>query len=64
MAVELRINEVIKEQKMMQKDLATKLGVSKVTVSYWCNNQTVPSLETLGEIAKILNVKIADLIIE
>ena len=60
----LRISEVLKDKKMLQKDLAEKLGVSKVTVSYWCNNQSMPSLETLGTIAKILKVKIADLIKE
>ncbi len=31
----LRISEVLKDKKMLQKDLAEKLGVSKVTVSYW-----------------------------
>jgi transcriptional regulator with XRE-family HTH domain len=49
---------------MHQKDLAIQIGVSKVTVSYWCSNQTMPSVETLGVIAKILKVKIADLIKE
>ena len=64
MSVELRIKEIIKEKKMHQKDLAIQIGVSKVTVSYWCSNQTMPSVETLGLIAKTLKVKIADLIIE
>lgn len=64
MAVVLRLNEVLKERGLLQKELAEKLGVSKVTVNYWCNNQTTPSLETLGQIAKILNVKISDLITE
>jgi putative transcriptional regulator len=64
MAVELRLKEVIKEKKMHQKDLAIQIGVSKVTVSYWCSNHTMPSIETLGLIAKTLKVKIADLIIE
>jgi transcriptional regulator with XRE-family HTH domain len=64
MSVELRIKEVIKEKKMHQKDLALQIGVSKVTVSYWCSNHTMPSIETLGLIAKTLKVKIADLIIE
>lgn len=64
MSIELRINEVIKEKKVMQKDLAAKLGVSKVTVNYWCNNQTTPSLDTLSDIAKILKVKVAELIKE
>lgn len=47
---------------MKQQELADRLGVSKVTVSYWCNNQTIPSLETLSQIARILEVKIANLI--
>ncbi len=64
MAVILRIHEVLKERGLLQKDLADKLGVSKVTVNYWCKNQTTPSLETLGQIAKVLNVKISDLINE
>lgn len=64
MPVELRLKEVIKEKKMQQKDLANQIGVSKVTVSYWCSNQTMPCIETLGVIAKTLKVKIADLIIE
>jgi transcriptional regulator with XRE-family HTH domain len=64
MSVELRIKEIIKEKKIHQKDLAQQIGVSKVTVSYWCNNQTLPSIETLGSIAKVLKVRIADLIVE
>lgn len=62
MPVLLKIDEVLRRKNMLQKDLAQKLGVSKVTVSYWCNNQATPSLNTLGEIAGILRVKIADLI--
>jgi putative transcriptional regulator len=64
MAIELRIKEVIKNKKIMQKRLAEELGVSKVTMSYWCNNQSTPSLQTLDQIAKILKVKVADLINE
>ena len=60
----LRIREVLKTKKMKQQELADILGVSKVTVSYWCNNQTKPSLETLNQIAKILKVKISSLIEE
>jgi transcriptional regulator with XRE-family HTH domain len=40
------------------------LGVSKVSVSYWCNNQTNPSIVTLMNIAKLLEVKVGDLLIE
>ncbi len=60
----LRIREVLKQKQMTQQELADQLGVSKVTVSYWCNNQTVPSLETLSQIARLLKVKIANLIKE
>jgi len=64
MAVTLRIHEVLKERGLLQKELAEKLGVSKVTVNYWCKNQTMPSIDTLGEIAKVLKVKVSDLIVE
>ena len=55
---------MLKSKKMKQQELAEILGVSKVTVSYWCNNQTAPSLETLSQIAKVLKVKIGSLIEE
>jgi transcriptional regulator with XRE-family HTH domain len=60
----LRIREVLKQKQMTQQELADQLGVSKVTVSYWCNNQTVPSLETLKKIATLLKVKLTELIKE
>jgi len=58
----LRIKEVLKLKNVKQQQLADQLGVSKVTVSYWCNNQTNPSLVTLKQISIILKVKITDLI--
>jgi transcriptional regulator with XRE-family HTH domain len=58
----LRIKEVLKLKNIKQQQLADQLGVSKVTVSYWCNNQTNPSLDTLKQISIILKVKITDLI--
>jgi transcriptional regulator with XRE-family HTH domain len=58
----LRIKEVLKLKNIKQQQLADQLGVSKVTVSYWCNNQTNPSLYTLKQISVILQVKITDLI--
>jgi len=58
----LRIKEVLKLKNVKQQQLSDQLGVSKVTVSYWCNNQTNPSLVTLKQISIILKVKITDLI--
>ena len=60
----LRIDEVLKEKHIQQKVLANMLGVSKVSVSYWCNNQTNPSIDTLLNIAKVLKVKVSELINE
>ena len=60
----LRLDEVLKEKHIQQKDLAELLGVSKVSVSYWCNNQTNPSIDTLLNIARVLDVKISELINE
>jgi transcriptional regulator with XRE-family HTH domain len=64
MDVQLRIDEVLKLKNMTQVDLAKKINRSKVTVNYWCSNKNLPSLSTLSTIAKVLNVKISDLIIE
>jgi transcriptional regulator with XRE-family HTH domain len=60
----LRIQEVLKIKKIQQKDLAKRLGVTRVTVSTWCNHKSTPSIEKLILIAKELGVKISDLIIE
>lgn len=64
MDVKLKIDEVLKTKNMTQVDLAKKINKSKVTVNYWCMNKNHPSLNTLSEIAKVLKVRIADLISE
>jgi transcriptional regulator with XRE-family HTH domain len=64
MNIELRIDEVLKEKKMSQVELAKKIKKSKVTINYWCSNKNFPSLVTLSEIAKILKVRVSDLIKE
>lgn len=46
-----RIEFELKRKNMSQKDLATKLGVSEVTVSRWLNGERDPSIETLNRIA-------------
>jgi putative transcriptional regulator len=64
MDVKLRLDEVLKTKNMTQVELARKIQKSKITVNYWCSNKNHPSLATLSEIARVLKVKIADLIIE
>lgn len=39
-----------------------KLGKDPSTVSKWCSNITQPTLDTLVNIAKVLDVDIKDLI--
>jgi len=58
-----RLKVVLVEQKRTGKWLAESLGKNEATVSRWCTNESQPSLETLLEIAKTLNVDIRELLI-
>ena len=42
--------------------MAEQLGKDPATVSKWCTNTTQPGLETLLEIAKVLEVDVKDLL--
>ena len=57
-----RLKLVLVEQKKTGKWLAEQLGKDTTTVSKWCTNTSQPSLETLVEIAKILDVDINELV--
>ena len=57
-----RLKLVLVEQKKTGKWLAEQLGKDPSTVSKWCSNITQPTLDTLVNIAKILDVDIKDLI--
>lgn len=58
-----RLKVVLVEQKKTSKWLAEALGKDPATVSKWCTNTSQPSLETLIDIARLLNVDIKDLIV-
>ena len=58
-----RIKVVLTEQGRTNKWLSEKIGKNTTTVSRWCTNDIQPSLETLLEIAEILNVDIKELLI-
>ena len=51
-----RLKVVLVEKKRTSKWLAEQLHKDPATVSKWCTNSAQPSLETLVEIAKVLNV--------
>lgn len=58
-----RIKVVLVEKKKTNKWLADQIGKDQATVSKWCTNTTQPTLETLIEIAKILEVDIRELLV-
>ncbi len=58
-----RIKEVLEEKGIKQIWLAEKLGKSYNMVNAYAKNRQQPRLETLMEIANILDVDIKDLII-
>ena len=57
-----RLKVVLAEQKRTNKWLAEQLGKDPASVSKWCTNASQPSLETLEEIARSLNVDVKDLL--
>lgn len=57
-----RIKVVLVDQNRTQKWLAKQMNVIPTTVSKWCTNFSQPSLETLAEIAKVLDVDIRELL--
>lgn len=59
-----RIKVVLVEKQKTGKWLAEQLGKSNCTVSKWCSNTIQPDLKTFAQIARLLNVKITDLINE
>ncbi len=57
-----KIKLVLVEKKRTNKWLAEQLGKDPATVSKWCTNKSQPGLETLIEIAKLLEVDISELV--
>ena len=63
MRVEInRLKVVLAEKKKTNKWLAEQLGKDQTTVSKWCTNSAQPGLETLVEIARVLDVDVAELL--
>jgi transcriptional regulator with XRE-family HTH domain len=58
-----RIKSVLAEKNKSSKDLARYLGKTESTVSRWCTNEVQPSIETLYEISKFLEVDIRELLV-
>ena len=56
------LKELFKSKGIKQKWLASKLGVSEVTVSNWVKEKSNPSLKHLERLSEILNVPMKELI--
>lgn len=58
-----RIKAALAEKNVTNRQLANDLEVTETTVSRWCTNDMQPSVETLFEIAKILEVDVRELLV-
>lgn len=57
-----RLKVVLVEKKRTSKWLAEQLGKDSSTISKWCTNRAQPGLETLVEIAEVLDVEVGELL--
>jgi transcriptional regulator with XRE-family HTH domain len=58
-----RIKSVLAEKNKTNKDLADALGVTRVSVSNWCTNDSQPPIKMLFEIASVLDVDVRSLLV-
>ena len=57
-----RLKVILVEKEKTGKWLAEQLDIDPSTVSKWCSNKIQPSIETLDEIAILLNVDVRELL--
>lgn len=57
-----RLRVILAEKQKKNRWLAEQLGKSEMTISRWSTNKVQPSLTQLIEIAKLLHVKLDDLV--
>lgn len=58
-----RLKVVLVEKNKTSRWLAAELGKNPSTVSKWCTNVSQPDLQTLKQIAELLDVSMAELLI-
>lgn len=52
-----------KQKKLSQEKLALAIGVSRQTIYLWESNQSVPDIEKVSKICKVLEINVSDLMI-
>lgn len=56
-----KIKTLREKRKMLQQELADKLGVDRTAVTKWESGATAPKTDMLPALAKVLKCKIEDL---
>ncbi|OYT14476.1 MAG: hypothetical protein B7C24_18125 [Bacteroidetes bacterium 4572_77] len=57
----VHLREIIQSKGIKQSWLASKMGVSKVTMSLWVNEKSYPNKENLEKLSRILDIPIPKL---
>jgi putative transcriptional regulator len=58
-----RIKAVLAEKGKTNNWLADQLEMNRTTVSKWCRNEMQPRVETLFQIAKVLDMDVRELLV-
>ncbi|WP_347923675.1 helix-turn-helix transcriptional regulator [Pontimicrobium sp. SW4] len=58
-----RIKAVLAEQGKTNNWLADQLEMNRTTVSKWCRNEMQPRVETLFQIANVLEIDVRELLV-
>ncbi len=58
-----RIKAVLAEKGKTNNWLADQLEMNRTTVSKWCRNEMQPRVETLFQIARVLEIDVRELLI-
>ncbi len=58
-----RVKAVLAEKSKTNNWLADKLQMNRTTVSKWCRNEMQPRVETLFQIADVLDVDVRELLV-
>lgn len=58
------LRSMLREHRMTQTELAVKLGVTPAYVSHLLNGHRTPQLDTLEKLAKAMNCKPAEFLLE
>ena len=59
---DMLLKELLKTKGVKQNWLASRLGVSEVTVSNWVKEKSAPSQKHLEKLSEILNIPVKELI--